>query len=179
LLTPPPQLWYGVGSVERAAWAAENSINIMALLPANVVRKFTDSFCEAWVATGRPVEERPLRAVNRPLVVAETEQEAKRVAADAHRGFRGALHFLWDRAGVAPPPIFPATFEEWQRIGGAFAGTPEQVREFVAEQVEVARLDSMNFHFAFGEMRFEHSARTAQLFAEQVMPAFAEVGARS
>jgi alkanesulfonate monooxygenase SsuD/methylene tetrahydromethanopterin reductase-like flavin-dependent oxidoreductase (luciferase family) len=174
---PRPRLWYGVGSVERGAWAAQNSINMMSLLPAPVVRTFTDSFCEAWEATGRPPSERPLRAVNRPLVVAEDEREAQAVADEAHRGFRAALHFLWDRAGVPPPPIFPPTFARWQEIGGAFAGTPEQVREFVAEQVEVAGLDSMNFHFAFGNMAFEHSARTAKLFAEQVMPAFAEVGA--
>jgi alkanesulfonate monooxygenase SsuD/methylene tetrahydromethanopterin reductase-like flavin-dependent oxidoreductase (luciferase family) len=35
---PRPPLWYGVGSVERAAWAAQNRINVMALRPASVVR---------------------------------------------------------------------------------------------------------------------------------------------
>ena len=34
---PRPPLWYGVGSVERAQWAARNGINIMALRPAEVV----------------------------------------------------------------------------------------------------------------------------------------------
>jgi alkanesulfonate monooxygenase SsuD/methylene tetrahydromethanopterin reductase-like flavin-dependent oxidoreductase (luciferase family) len=178
LQRPRPPLWYGVGSVERAQWAARNRINIMALRPPKVVRPFTDAFLEAWAKTGRPVQERPLRGVDRPLVIAEDGAEARRIAAEAHTRFHHSLHLLWERAGISPPTHFPATFELWQQAGGAFAGTPEGAREFIAEQVEVAGLDTMNFHMAFGDIGFDNVCRTAELFAAEVMPAFAEVGAR-
>ena len=175
---PRPPLWYGVGSVERAAWAAQNRINIMALRPAEVVRPYMDAFCEAWEETGRPLEERPLRGVDRPLVIAEDGAEARRIAAEAHAGFHHSLMLLWERSGLTPPTHFPATFDAWQEHGGAFAGTPDEAREFIAEQIEVARLDTMNFHLAFGNISFDNVWRTAELFAAEVRPAFAEVGAR-
>jgi alkanesulfonate monooxygenase SsuD/methylene tetrahydromethanopterin reductase-like flavin-dependent oxidoreductase (luciferase family) len=178
LQQPRPPLWYGVGSVERAQWAARNGVNIMALRPAKVVRPFTDAFCEAWEETGRPVQERPLRGVDRPLVIAEDEAEAKRIAAEAHAGFHHSLMLLWERAGISPPTNFPPTFELWQQAGGAFAGTPEGAREFIAETIEVAGLDTMNFHMAFGNISYDDVCRTAELFAAEVMPAFSDAGAR-
>ena len=171
---PRPPLWYGVGSVERAEWAARNGINLIALRPPAAVRAFTDRFLEAWQETGRPAQERPLRGVDRPLVIAENGAEARRIAAEAHGVFHHSLMLLWDHAGITPPTHFPPTFELWQKAGGAFAGTPEQAREFIAEQIDVAGLDTMNFHLAFGNISFDHVRQTAELFAAEVMPAFAE-----
>jgi alkanesulfonate monooxygenase SsuD/methylene tetrahydromethanopterin reductase-like flavin-dependent oxidoreductase (luciferase family) len=176
LQKPRPPLWYGVGSVERAEWAARNGINIVALRPPQVVRPFTDAFCEAWAQTGRPIEERPLRAVDRPLVIAEDGAEARRIAGEAHGKFHASLLFLWERTGVPIPTHFPPTFELWQEAGGAFAGNPDETRRFIAQQVEVAGLDTMNFHIAFGDIGFDDVCRTAELFAAEVMPAFADVG---
>jgi alkanesulfonate monooxygenase SsuD/methylene tetrahydromethanopterin reductase-like flavin-dependent oxidoreductase (luciferase family) len=173
---PRPPLWYGVGSIERAEWAARHGINIIALRPPEVVRPFTDAFCEAWQQTGRPIEQRPLRGVDRPLEIAEDGAEARRIAAEAHARFHASLLFLWERTGVPIPTRFPPTFELWQQAGGAFAGTPEETRRFIAEQVDVAGLDTMNFHLAFGDISFDDVCRTAELFAAEVMPAFAEVG---
>lgn len=99
----------------------------MALRPAEVVRPFTDAFCEAWDQTGVPI-----------------------------------------------PTHFPHTFELWQHAGGAFAGMPEEARQFVAQQVEAAGLDTMNFHLAFGDIGLDDVCRTAELFATEVMPAFAD-----
>lgn len=175
---PRPPLWYGVGSVERAEWAARHEINIMSLLPPERVRPFTDRFCEVWEQMGRPAQERPLRGVNRPLVLAEDGAEARRTAAAAYRPFRAALMFLWERSGVAAPPVFPPTWEEWQATGGAFAGTPAEARSYIAEQVEVAGLDTMSFHLAFGSLTFAQTARSAELLAAEVIPAFVEAGAR-
>jgi alkanesulfonate monooxygenase SsuD/methylene tetrahydromethanopterin reductase-like flavin-dependent oxidoreductase (luciferase family) len=176
---PRPPFWYGVGSVQRAQWAAVEGINIMALRPAQVVRPFTDAFLEAWEKTGRPVSERPLRGVDRPLVIAEDGDEARRVASEAHVSFHKSLMMLWDRNGITPPSHFPPTFELWQEYGGAFAGTPEEAREFVADEIEVAGIDTMNLHLAFGNLSYDDACRTAELFATAVAPAFAQVGART
>jgi alkanesulfonate monooxygenase SsuD/methylene tetrahydromethanopterin reductase-like flavin-dependent oxidoreductase (luciferase family) len=176
---PRPPLWYGVGSTERAAWCARNGINMMCLRTPDVVRPFTDAFLEAWEETGRPAAERPLRGVNRNLVIAEDGAEARRIAEDAYTDFRRKLMFLWDRSGVPAPPTFPPTFVQWQQVGGAFAGDPAEARRYVAEQVEVAGLDTMSFHLAFGDLDLAHVRRTAELFAAEVMPAFAGAGVRS
>jgi alkanesulfonate monooxygenase SsuD/methylene tetrahydromethanopterin reductase-like flavin-dependent oxidoreductase (luciferase family) len=176
---PRPPLWYGVGSVERAEWCARNGINMVSLVPPDQVRPFTDRFLEVWEETGRPVSERPLRGVNRNMVIAPDGDEARRLAGEAYVGFRHKLMFLWERSGVPAPPRFPPTFAEWQAVGGAFAGDPEQARQYIAEQVEVAGVDTLSCHLAFGDLGIEHVIRSAELFAAEIMPAFADVGARS
>jgi alkanesulfonate monooxygenase SsuD/methylene tetrahydromethanopterin reductase-like flavin-dependent oxidoreductase (luciferase family) len=176
---PRPALWYGVGSVEKAEWAARNGINMMSLLPPEMVRPFTDRFLEVWEDMGQPAAERPLRGVNRNMVIAEDGDEARRIAEDAYGPFRRSLLFLWERSGVPAPPVFPPTFAEWQARGGAFAGSPKEALQYVADQVEVAGLDTMSFHLAFGTIGYEDVCRTAELFAAEVMPAFAAVGVRA
>jgi len=176
---PRPPLWYGVGSTERAAWCARNGVNMMCLRPPDVVRPYTDAFLEAWEQTGRPAEERPLRGVNRNLVIAPDGDEARRLAENAYTDFRRKLMFLWERSAIPAPPSFPPTYAEWRQIGGAFAGSPDEARQYVADQVEVAGLDTMSFHIAFGDLDIEHVRRTAELFAAEVMPAFAGERVRS
>ena len=115
---PRPPLWYGVGSVERAQWAARNGINIMALRPARgspavhrrVLRR---------MGADRDVRSRSGRCagVDRPLVIAEDGAEARRIAAEAHAKFHASLLFLWERTGVPIPTHFPHTFELWQQAG--------------------------------------------------------------
>jgi alkanesulfonate monooxygenase SsuD/methylene tetrahydromethanopterin reductase-like flavin-dependent oxidoreductase (luciferase family) len=121
---PRPPLWYGVGSAERAAWAAQNGINVMALRPAKVVRPYMDAFLEAWDETGRPIEERPLRGVDRPLVIAEDGADARRIAADAHAGFHHSLMLLWERTGATPPTHFPPTFDPGSRSAARSPARP-------------------------------------------------------
>ena len=82
--------------------------------------------------------------------------------------------FLWERMGVPIPTHFPHSFELWREAGGAFAGTPAETRRFIADQVNAAGLDTMNFHVAFGDISFDNVCRTAELFAAEVMPAFAD-----
>ncbi len=48
----------------------------------------------------------------------------------------------------------------------------------LTEHHEAAGLDTMNFHLAFGNISNQNVARCAELFAAEVMPAFAEVGVR-
>jgi alkanesulfonate monooxygenase SsuD/methylene tetrahydromethanopterin reductase-like flavin-dependent oxidoreductase (luciferase family) len=62
---PRPPLWYGVGSIERAQWAAREGINIIALRPPEVVRTFTDAFCEEW-DQARPTDRATAAARRRP-----------------------------------------------------------------------------------------------------------------
>jgi hypothetical protein len=107
-------------------------------------------------------------------VLADSEREAMRSAARAFRPWLDSLKHLWVARGVPFPPIVPASsFEEWHHLGGAFAGTPEDARRYVASQVEEAGVNYLAADFAFGDMTFEEASRSAGLFAAQVMPAFA------
>lgn len=173
---PHPPLWFGIGAPDRAPWAAARDINVVALMPAERVRPITDRYREEWAALGKPADHLPFMGVMRNMVLAETHEEAMRVANRAYAPWKAHLGYLWQRPGLDVPAFVkgPDTFEEWHRKGGAYAGTPEGAQEFVARQLEVAGANYFVADLAFGDMTFEESARSAELLATQVMPAVSE-----
>jgi len=66
--------------------------------------------------------------------------------------------------------------EEWdplQAHGHAIAGTPAQVRNYIASQAEAAGATYFVCDFAFGTISPEEVMKSVELFAREVMPAFA------
>ncbi len=170
---PHPPFWFGASRPDRAGWCAERSINVMSLVGAERTRVTTDGYRERWRELGRHETELPHLGVNRHMVLADTEVEAFRVAERAFTRFRESFDHLWNARGVPVPPVYTATsFREWHEQGGAFAGTPESARQFVAAQEQKGAINYMTVDVAFGGITFEEASRTATLFANEVMPAF-------
>jgi alkanesulfonate monooxygenase SsuD/methylene tetrahydromethanopterin reductase-like flavin-dependent oxidoreductase (luciferase family) len=173
LQRPHPPFWFGASRPDRAAWCAERSINVMSLVSAERTRATTDQFRQRWQELGRAEAELPHCGVNRHFVLADTEIEALRVAERAFTRFRESFDHLWKLRGLPVPPVYTATsYKEWHDQGGAFAGTPEGARQYVAQQIETAGINYMTADVAFGGITFEEASRTASLFATEVMPAF-------
>lgn len=173
LQAPHPPLWFGASRPDRAAWCAERGINVMSLVGAERTRTTTDLFRERWAQLGRPEAELPHLGMNRHIVLADTEIEALRVAERAFTRFRDSFNHLWNVRGLPVPPVYTAeSYREWLEQGGAFAGTPEGARQFLAEQIEVGAVNYMTMDVAFGGITFEEASRTATLLATEVMPAF-------
>jgi alkanesulfonate monooxygenase SsuD/methylene tetrahydromethanopterin reductase-like flavin-dependent oxidoreductase (luciferase family) len=164
---PHPPLWFGIGRPEAAAWAAEHAVNAVALLPAPMVRPIVDRYREEWSARGRPAAELPIIGINRPLVLAESDAEAMRIASRAYRRWKRNLDWLWDERGVVSPlaGVLSDEFEGFMAIGAGFAGTPAGAREFVDDQLTEAGADYMAIDPAFGDVGFDEAKRTVELFA--------------
>jgi alkanesulfonate monooxygenase SsuD/methylene tetrahydromethanopterin reductase-like flavin-dependent oxidoreductase (luciferase family) len=112
--------------------------------------------------------------LNRNVVLADTEAEALRIGRRAFAPWRRALDYLWDTAGVVSPleGKMPHDFDGFRAAGLAYAGTPDGAVAYVAEQCERAGANYLCADVAFGDISYEEAARTVELFAEQVMPAF-------
>ena len=175
---PYPELWYGAGSRQSAAWAAELGVNIVLLAPAAAARAVTDHFRAEWARLGKPAADRPFAGVSRHIVVAADAAEAKAIAARAYACWQTSFYQLWDARGIAIPRVFPQGWDAAEAQGLACAGTPDQVRRYVAGEVGTAGIDYLAADFAFGDMTFGEAARSAELFAAHVMPAFAPRPAR-
>ena len=101
---PYPPLWFGIGRPEAAVWAAENEVNAVALLPAPLVRPIADRYRAEWARLGKPAANLPFIGINRPLVLAESDAAALRIASRAYRRWKRNLDWLWDeRARLRPP----------------------------------------------------------------------------
>lgn len=171
---PHPPLWYGAGSPDSIAWCAREGINMVTLAHGERVRDVTDLYRREWASHGGSEEFMPLIGVSRHMVVAETDEEALAIARPAYLRWRDSFAALWIERGFPRPltDVYPDSWDLLQERGNCCAGSPETVRAFV--EAEVSRgINYMVGWFAFGGMRVPEVTRSAELFAAEVMPAFA------
>jgi alkanesulfonate monooxygenase SsuD/methylene tetrahydromethanopterin reductase-like flavin-dependent oxidoreductase (luciferase family) len=177
---PHPPLWFGISNAERAVWAAWHEVNVVALLPASMVKPITDRYRQEWEALGRAAEDIPFMGVSRLVVVAESEDEAMATARRAYRPWFENLNHLWRKYDVPSPldGVLPEDFVDWHNAGAGFAGTPAQARDYIAAQARDAGINYFAADIAFGDITFEEASRTVELFAREVIPAFDAVAAK-
>jgi alkanesulfonate monooxygenase SsuD/methylene tetrahydromethanopterin reductase-like flavin-dependent oxidoreductase (luciferase family) len=171
---PHPPLWYGISRPETVSWAAANDVNIVTFL--RETRPLTDAYRAAWKALGKEDAEFPLLGLTRHIVLADTEAEARKIAQRAYRPWRRHMELLWEQKGVPFPlqGVLPDEFDPLQRSGHGFAGTPARAREYIAEQAKEGGVNYVVCDLAFGDITFDEAMRSVELFAKEVMPAFAE-----
>jgi alkanesulfonate monooxygenase SsuD/methylene tetrahydromethanopterin reductase-like flavin-dependent oxidoreductase (luciferase family) len=141
----------------------------------SAARAIIDLYKSEWQKLGRKETDLPLLGINRHLVVAESEERARDIARRGYRPWRKHMELLWAKYDV-PFPLKATLPEQWDELeahGHAIAGTPALVKDYVAKTVEAAGASYFVCDFAFGSITPDEARRSAELFAEQVMPAFA------
>jgi alkanesulfonate monooxygenase SsuD/methylene tetrahydromethanopterin reductase-like flavin-dependent oxidoreductase (luciferase family) len=172
---PYPALWYGIGRPESIPWAAENGANIVMRRPIPAVREVTDAYRAAWKKLGHSDANLPMMGVNRHIIVADTDDKARDIARRAYPAWRHHMGLLWHEYNV-PFPLEAALPPDFQVVldhGDAVAGTPDTVRKFIAHEIEATGVNYYVCDFAFGTISHEDAMRSTELFAREVMPAFA------
>jgi alkanesulfonate monooxygenase SsuD/methylene tetrahydromethanopterin reductase-like flavin-dependent oxidoreductase (luciferase family) len=170
LQKPHPPLWCGTSSVEGTRWMAEHRVNIVTNLPPARARAITDRYREEWAKLGRDPAGIPRMGVARHVVIAETQAKAMEAGRAGFRKWHESFMLLWRKHGVEPPNVIPENFAEFVRAGFAFVGTPDMVRERIEEQVKASGINYLLCRFAFGELPYEASRRSVDLFVSEVMP---------
>jgi alkanesulfonate monooxygenase SsuD/methylene tetrahydromethanopterin reductase-like flavin-dependent oxidoreductase (luciferase family) len=125
---------------------------------------------------GKPPQTLPCIGVTRHIVLAEREDEARRIAARAYRPWRRNMEVLWEQRGT-PFPLqgeLADEFDVLQHHGVGFAGTPAAARDYVAAQAEGSGINYFVCDMAFGDITFEEARCSIELFASEVMPAFTQ-----
>jgi alkanesulfonate monooxygenase SsuD/methylene tetrahydromethanopterin reductase-like flavin-dependent oxidoreductase (luciferase family) len=164
--------WYATRTPDKARWCARLGLPMMALVPSPQVRVLTDAYRAEWAALGRAEADLPPLGISRQIVVADTTEKAQEIAARAFAPFTGNLSYLWKKFDVAMPPgVASGTFES-AASAHRYAGDPPGARAWVAEHAEAAGISYFSLEFAFGDMTFAETLRSAELFATEVMPAF-------
>lgn len=171
---PHPELWYGTRSRESFEWAGKNGLNTVTLAFDDQVRALTDVYKKAWTAEGRSLDDLPLVGVSRHIVVAETDAEAKKLAARAYGRWLHSFRKLWEDHGYGTPltDLYPDTWEELEGMRNGCAGSPETVRTYALEEAERCGTNYLVSWFAFGDLTVDQVITSVDLFARHVMPAF-------
>ncbi len=170
LQTPHPPLWYGIGNPDSVPWCVTNRCNVVSNGSLPHVRTITDRYRSQWRAAGHSDASLPLMGTTRHMVIAPSQAEAETIARRAYTRWIASFMQLWNKHGTKPGAYFPATWDELAKAGRALAGTPETVREQLAQQIDAAGVNFVLTRFAFGDLSFDHSLRSVELFASDVMP---------
>ncbi len=168
---PHPPIWLGIGKPEGVRHAAENKINMVCNGTPDRVRVLTDRYREEWSKLGGKPGDIPIMGMNRHIVIADTEAEAMRLAEPAYVTWYNSLHLLWKRHGLTPPGLgFRPEFSDAVRNKFVMVGTPQAVREMIDEQTTESGVNYLMCRVAFGDLPYEATARTVELFVRDVMP---------
>ena len=171
LQKPHPPLWYGVHSVESAARAARQGLNVVSFELPDDARAVSDSYRQAWREAhgSTPLAKNGLL---RFVYVADDDATALQIARRAYLAWHKSFHFLFQLHGTAPrtgprAPDFDGVIAQ----GRGIAGSPQTVANFLREQMAVTRCNYFVGQFAFGDLslagnvtvtRFVHAARYAR-----------------
>jgi alkanesulfonate monooxygenase SsuD/methylene tetrahydromethanopterin reductase-like flavin-dependent oxidoreductase (luciferase family) len=175
LQRPHPPLWYGAPNADAIAWAAPRGINVVSLGPAARARAIADRYRQEWAMLGRDAGQLPKIGITRHIVVADSDQAARRIADAAYLPWRKAMDWIWRRSGTpfTLTEIYPEDFAGLVRVGHGIAGSPATVRRYLEGLRDETGVNYVLCQMIFGDMREEEAARSVELFAREVMPGFA------
>jgi alkanesulfonate monooxygenase SsuD/methylene tetrahydromethanopterin reductase-like flavin-dependent oxidoreductase (luciferase family) len=165
---PHPPLWYGLGHLAGAEWAATNNVNVITNHVAEGTRPLLERYREVWEhKQGRgPM---PKLGIGRHVVVAPTEAQAEALARPNYAVWYANLTKLWRDFGSIPIR-FARDFDEARQRGIAIAGTPGRVREELERQILLSGCTYLVVRLMFGSMAEAEAGATIDLFADEVMP---------
>lgn len=165
---PHPPLWYGLGHLAGAEWAATNEVNVIANGPSDATRPLFERYREVWQRKHGDAS-LPRLGISRHLVVAPTDAEAERIARASYAVWYAHLTKLWRDFGSIPIR-FARDFDEARERGIAIAGTPVRVREEIEGQIAASGCTYFVCRLMFGSMSEEEASASIDLFTAEVMP---------
>jgi alkanesulfonate monooxygenase SsuD/methylene tetrahydromethanopterin reductase-like flavin-dependent oxidoreductase (luciferase family) len=176
LQKPHPPLWYGLTIPENASWPAANDVNIVIIALRPAIKAIVDAYLAERARLGKDPNAVPLMGISKHVVVADTDEDALRIARRAYVPWRESFFWLFERFGSAPRIVaaLPPTFDELMAIGNGIAGSPTTVRNWIKDEVDATGINYFVSWLAFGDLTVAESLRSLELFSREVMPAFAQ-----
>jgi len=165
---PHPPLWYGLGHLAGAEWAASNAVHVITNNASEGARPLLDRYRDVWQRKqgSAPM---PKLGMSRHIVVAPTEAQAEAIARPAYAAWYASISKLWRDFG-AIPARFARDLDEARQRGVAITGTPAHVREEIERHVAASGCTYFVARLMFGTMSEEDATSSIDLFTTEVMP---------
>jgi alkanesulfonate monooxygenase SsuD/methylene tetrahydromethanopterin reductase-like flavin-dependent oxidoreductase (luciferase family) len=178
---PTPPFWYGSSNTTGAAWSGEHGMHFVANGPTDYSKVNIDAYRDALAKRGGPAAPKAefrggaVIGALRHIVIAETDEEARRLAKPnieyhvAHLNWLRKMHAQNEAQvrGLVPRGV---TFEEWEKDGMAIAGSPTTVIAEIERQVDKLGINYLLTYFFFGTLTLEQALRSLKLMSTEVMP---------
>jgi alkanesulfonate monooxygenase SsuD/methylene tetrahydromethanopterin reductase-like flavin-dependent oxidoreductase (luciferase family) len=175
---PHPPIWYPTSGLERVPWVAERGYNTVLIGSSERLRPVINRYWDVFSAYHSADDARPKVGVQRTIFLADSEAEAKRLAAPAFRQHYLSLIKLWQEHNMpTAAEAFTGDLDEEIAADKAYIGTPSTVRDQVARFFERSGSDYLVVRPMFGDLPLNRVLHSVGLFAHEVMPAFSSVPA--
>ena len=184
LQDPHPPLWYPSSNPGGSAYAGENGFHYCTLGGVETAKANIAAFNEAFSKRGQTIgAQRPFPGgvavgISRQVTVAETDEEALKIAAPAYKVWHASLTKLWRENNVEGPHFARNTVDTVEKAiegGTHIVGSPDTVREQIAAQIDALGVNYMVIAFNIGDLIHEDALRSITLFGEEVMPKLADL----
>lgn len=187
LQQPYPAFWYGSSNQTGSAWAGERGLHFTTNGATARAKENIAAFTAALALRGGPELPRPefdggtAIGVVREIIVAETDEAARRIARPAHDHLYANQTYLRreharGRAGnptlTAPPPTRAGELDDAIAEGTTIVGSPATVRAAIERQVAELGINYLIGYFMFGTMPLADALHSLDLFAREVKPHF-------
>lgn len=179
LQQPMPPLWAGVGSHEGMIFAARHGMNAIGLGPRERIRDMTNFYRKAWAEHAddpmrafSPVQTPRIGAL-RQIHVAASDAQAWEEAGPAYGRWYDNLNWLWKEHGAQVSTNLASDLKTGVDNGAVIVGGPDTVRAAIEAEAEATGYNYVVLQFAFGTLTRDQVLGSIDLFAKEVMPAFA------
>jgi len=186
LQQPYPPVWYGSSNTIGATWAGDHGLHFAANGPTQTALENITAFRTALTKRGAPAHPKPeffrgnAIGLLRHIYVADTDEEARRIARPALEYHAASLNWLRERVGgdnfAKRAGIHRgADLESWEEMGMAIVGSPETVLARLTEQADALSINYLIAYLFFGTMSLKDAMRSQQLFVSEIMPHLAKM----
>lgn len=177
---PHPPMWYGAGNEHGALFSARHGMNMVTQGANERVKDLLAKYCAMWeeardepARVASPVKD-PLYGIGRHVLIADSDDEAERLARPAYAHWYDALAKLWrDHGGAPVTGMIIDNYDEARRVGVAVVGSPDTVRAELVAQASDIGFNYLVSQLAWGCLTHEQEMRSLDLFTAEVMPALA------
>tara|TARA_B100000315_G_scaffold217322_1_gene217798 strand:- start:1737 stop:2777 length:1041 start_codon:yes stop_codon:yes gene_type:complete len=185
LQDPHPPIWYPSSNPEVAKIIGQGGYNFVTLGSLEAGKACIDNYKAGLAERGSPLGPATdfpggtAIGINRHIVVADTKEDAMKIASPAYDRWHASLVKLWVENKVDGPAFARGVVSDIQKAidaGTDIVGDPEFVATEIERQVKELGINLMNCQFYFGNMAHEDAMRSLELFRTEIMPKVSAIG---
>ena len=171
---PYPPLWFPSSNKDSIDFTAKHGYHTAFLGKLADCKPLFERYRQLWQQhrndSGRHNAHvtKPFLAKTQHLVIAPTDDEAKRIGEKSHEEWNAHMHHLTSKAGR--PPVHNTEPYSPDSAHPLITGTPATVIGKLQEVVDVTTMNYLLCVFSFGDIAPAHAERSLELFVRDVRP---------
>jgi len=171
---PYPPLWFPSSNKESIEFTAAHGYHTAFIGKHSDCKPLFERYRELWEKhrndPGRHNGHvaKPHLARTQHLVIADSDEEARRLGEHAYATWAGHIHHLTRKLGR--PDVHKTTPYDKDSAQRLIAGSPSTALENLQEMLELTGANYLMCIFSFGDLAPDAALRSLELFAGEVMP---------